>query len=403
MLKTHQGKFTESTTIQQEIKTASPVPPLATAVPKPTRKAQANDNEITIEQKTQSPERRQPPEPENNPTIINKYPPPDLMLQSDQRFNQTMPNFGKIVPAKSSPRQMMGLTAIATQKATSPIRKPDFKRQQQMDGGIRGANNPKRWRASYDTNEINDIITMQSSSPRLTQTKELMDDRFDTTNKNFYTDKKLEAKQRIFGADEQRNMRYALDICDPAYLSQDARFNIAAEQLKRQKAHFQQDTSTLKDRIMRETNSGNDIRGTTHLLQQQDSQTSTSRSPPRQKNFNRQVKEQTKAYQIKLNSQFKDFFGSENERKEMERRAHMVTTNRYNNDENPYNRGVAINNTFVTNLQGAPEAKGSDRVRRLGLSIEDRQKHRSTTNRKTTIQTIVSTDLSIEKQILASS
>ena len=87
----------------------------------------------------------------------------------------------------------------------------------------------------------------------------------------------------------------------------------------------------------------------------------------------------------------------------MERRAHMVTTNRYNNEENPYNRGVAINNAFVTNLQGAPEAKGNDRVRRLGLSIEDRQKHRSTTNRKTTIQAIVSTDLSIEKQILASS
>ena len=130
-----------------------------------------------------------------------------------------MPNFGKIVPAKSSPRQMMGLTAIANPKATSPIRKPDFKRQQQLDGGYRGANNPKRWRASYDTNEINDIITMHSSSPRLAQTNEMgQDDRFETTNKNFYTDNKLQATQRIFGADEQRNMRYALDICDPAYL-----------------------------------------------------------------------------------------------------------------------------------------------------------------------------------------
>ena len=86
---------------------------------------------------------------------------------------------------------MMGLTAISTQR-TSPIRKPDFKRQQQLDGGIRGANNPKRWRASYDTNEINDIITMHSSSPRLAQTNEMgQDDRFETTNKNFYTDNKL--------------------------------------------------------------------------------------------------------------------------------------------------------------------------------------------------------------------
>ena len=81
----------------------------------------------------------------------------------------------------------------------------------------------------------------------------------------------------------------------------------------------------------------------------------------------------------------------------MERRAHMVTTNRYNSDKNPYSQGVMINTTFVTNLHGAPEAKGNSRVRRLGLSIEDTQKHRTSINRKTTVQDIVSTDLSSDR------
>lgn len=61
-------------------------------------------------------------------------------------------------------------------------------------------------------------------------------------------------------------------------------------------------------------------------------------------------------YQIKLNDRFKQFFGTEGERIDLERKDHIQTTNRYNNDKNPFSQGVNINSTFVTNLSGSKDA-----------------------------------------------
>ena len=95
-----------------------------------------------------------------------------------------------------------------------------------------------------------------------------------------------------------------------------------------------------------------------------------STNSPRTLSFDLQLKDQTKKFQVKLNNQFKQVFGSENERKELERREHMLTTNRYNSIKNPYNQGVLINNAYVKNLQ-KPVKHHHKKSTRLGVSSDD--------------------------------
>ena len=71
-------------------------------------------------------------------------------------------------------------------------------------------------------------------------------------------------------------------------------------------------------------------------------------------------------FQVKLNDRFKQFFGSENERRDLERKDHIMTTNRHLTQKSPYSRGVLINSTFITGLSGKKE-----KPRKLGSSIED--------------------------------
>ena len=178
---------------------------------------------------------------------------------ADYRFSQTFMNLNQASqmstqcasPRQQSPRQMLGLTAVvsssidrdtnknwqrnkygASKTKSSPTgMSGSISANQANNGFYRGSLNPKRWRASYDTNEISDLITMQQQSgggspretldPRNLRSTEMNDyQRFRTSNQNFFAENKLEesVKNRHFGPDQQRKMRYAIDICDPAYI-----------------------------------------------------------------------------------------------------------------------------------------------------------------------------------------
>ena len=101
---------------------------------------------------------------------------------------------------------------------------------QNRDEDYRGSLNPKKWRPSYDTGEINDIITMQKGlknqdkthtrKARQSLTIEPIDTVLDsekqflTSNQNLHNDK-FDACLRDFGATDYRKMRYAIETSSP--------------------------------------------------------------------------------------------------------------------------------------------------------------------------------------------
>lgn len=187
--------------------------------------------------------------------------------KKDNNFHQTQVDFGKFLSPNPSPNhtaKYAGLGLTLSPKFSPRVVKvssPTTSRHQ-VSGHVdafRGSLNPQHWRASYDTNEITDIIKMQKESSgknhniRTPRAPESLDqsDHFRTSNQGFFTEK-LEANQREFGADEQRKLRYALEICTPTLIKKDKGFIQAIGQLQRQRTQYQQSHVSLKDKVMRE-------------------------------------------------------------------------------------------------------------------------------------------------------
>mmetsp|Transcript_8593 Transcript_8593/g.11875 ORF Transcript_8593/g.11875 Transcript_8593/m.11875 type:complete len:157 (+) Transcript_8593:684-1154(+) len=139
----------------------------------------------------------------------------------------------------------------------------------------RGSLNPKRWRPSYDTAELGELLKM-SREPQLnaryakqgmrggrntnrglvtlsqrvstggynnkhadtlqssvgSASPPRVDDMYSTTNNRFFFDK-FAAKQREFGEEEQRRLRHIIDTQDPNHLEQDPRWQRVMEKLSK--------------------------------------------------------------------------------------------------------------------------------------------------------------------------